>query len=384
MSYNSALGMFMLCWAWLAFNCGSAYGLTGKLWKVVAKVVVTTLQGSIGGGLSGLAISGIVKKGKYDISWIINSVLGGLVGVTASCSVTDPVESLLLGMFCGAMAVLFTPLFNRLRIDDPVGAMPVHMVVLSEFGLEEVDANLTVFLQVCGFIATLFVGILGKNDSLDQLRGHNGLMHGGGFYLIGIQMLGALCVAAWSGASTFLIVLIIDKTIGMRVDLDEEILGADLVEHDFHSDNLAERIEDAWKNEHQKPRLFKVLERIYHEIHHDHNRLLVAEKEDKLEEIVESKLSALTKKLRTGLYRAQHKFNHKVRPNSSASIKTISNSAMHQGGPMFPSPPSFSPPSATDYSLFTPPPRESVSKDAHNDGTVLVASSPTEENVFHP
>lgn len=83
----------MLCWAWLAFNCGSTFGVSGKLWKISAKVAVTTLNGSIGGGIAGLLITYIVKKGKYDVSWIVNSVLGGLVGITAVCAVSTPLVS---------------------------------------------------------------------------------------------------------------------------------------------------------------------------------------------------------------------------------------------------------------------------------------------------
>lgn len=118
--------MFMLCWAWLAFNCGSTFGVTGKLWKVAAKVSVTTLNGSIGGGCAALLLTYILTRRKFDIGHIVNGVLGGLVAITSICSISTPSECLLIGAVGGAVAVLSTPIVVKLRIDDPVGAIPVH------------------------------------------------------------------------------------------------------------------------------------------------------------------------------------------------------------------------------------------------------------------
>ena len=220
-------GTFMLWWAWLAFNCGSTFGISGVSWKTATKVAVNTINGSIGGSLAGLILSVALtwRRGKYiDIPIVICSVLGGLVGITCGCSLYTPGESILIGLVGGMIGVLLMPVMEVLRIDDPVGAVPVHLGAATW--------------------STLAVGIFGR-DEFSLLKGHSGLAQGGGFYLLGVQALGCVVVVAWAMVTTWISFFLIDRTIGIRMDLAHEIHGADWVEHRVKSESFADKMEKA-------------------------------------------------------------------------------------------------------------------------------------------
>jgi len=209
---NMILGTFILWWGWLGFNCGSTFGVQGGLWKLAGKSAVTTLNASMGGGVAGIIITLISNRGKFGVSDLCNSVLGALVGITASCAVVRPWESIVIGFIGGALAVGSTRLLDRLKIDDPVGAVSVH--------------------GISGIWGLLAVGIFMGEDNLSGLnKGNVGLIHGGGGYSLGIQAAAALSIIGWSSVTTFLVCVIIRFTIGLRMSEEQEELGADVTEH---------------------------------------------------------------------------------------------------------------------------------------------------------
>ncbi|XP_026474376.1 putative ammonium transporter 2 [Ctenocephalides felis] len=211
---NAVMGLFVLWWGWLAFNSGSTYGVSGAKWQYAARAAVTTMMGSFGGGVLGVLYSVIRNDGKLNIMDLINGVLGSLVSVTAGCFLYRTWEALLIGSIGGGIACLAMPLFDRIGVDDPVGASSVH--------------------GVAGLWGVLAVGIFGENPiPLPTTKGRSGLFKGGGWYLMGVQALACLCLATWGVFSTMLILWIIDCVIPIRMDPAEELLGADLVEHDI-------------------------------------------------------------------------------------------------------------------------------------------------------
>uniref|UniRef100_A0A1I8G053 Ammonium_transp domain-containing protein n=1 Tax=Macrostomum lignano TaxID=282301 RepID=A0A1I8G053_9PLAT len=125
---NVMLGMFMLWWGWLGFNCGSTFGIRGGKWKLAARSAVATILSSMGGGLTSLTLTFIICNKKFDIGDIVNGVLGALVAVTGMCALAHPWEAMVIGMIAGIMTTFTTRLVERLRIDDPVGVVPVHLV----------------------------------------------------------------------------------------------------------------------------------------------------------------------------------------------------------------------------------------------------------------
>lgn len=119
---NRILGLFMLWWGWLAFNCGSTYGISGDKWKFAARAAVATMNASVGGGIVATLASMATRRprGVCDVGDVINGILTALVSITASCAVATPVDALLIGALSSACAMLTVPLMERWQIDDPV------------------------------------------------------------------------------------------------------------------------------------------------------------------------------------------------------------------------------------------------------------------------
>ncbi|CAD5111269.1 unnamed protein product [Dimorphilus gyrociliatus] len=213
---NALVGMFMLWWGWLGFNCGSTFGISGGKWILAAKSAVTTINASVGGGVAGLIYSFIVNKKKFMIEDLVNSILGSLVSITASCAIVRPWESIVIGAIGALFVVSFCPLLDRLKIDDPVGAFAVH--------------------GIGGIWGMIAVGIFGDDDKIERITdGRSGLTHGGGFYLLGVQVLAIVCIVGWSGSISFILLYLINRTIGLRLSPEEEDLGSDIVEHDINT-----------------------------------------------------------------------------------------------------------------------------------------------------
>ncbi|XP_070543777.1 putative ammonium transporter 2 [Ptychodera flava] len=211
MPTNAIFGMFMLWWGWLGFNCGSTYGITGGKWKLAARSAVMTITSSIGGGIAGLLLSYVFKKRTFDITYLISGILGSLVAGTALCALAHPWEGLVIGLIGGSIACLGGEAMAKIKIDDPVGVVSVHGIA-----------------AVWGLIS---VGLFVRIDRLENISSRNGLFYGGGFYMLGVQTLTVVTIIVWTTVISAALLKILDTIIGLRVSIQEEMLGSDIVEH---------------------------------------------------------------------------------------------------------------------------------------------------------
>ena len=156
-----------------------------------------------------------LKYGKPDVSMCLNASLAGLVGITAGCDVTDALGSAIVGIVSGLLVVFGVWLLDhKLHIDDPVGAVAVHMMN--------------------GIWGTVAVGLF-ATTSVPGNDTFSGLFYGGGASLLGKQVVGVLSVAAWTAVLMTITFFIIKATIGLRVSKEEEIIGLDATEHNLPS-----------------------------------------------------------------------------------------------------------------------------------------------------
>lgn len=204
----AALGVFILWFGWFGFNPGSQLAASGsENAEAIALITVNTNLAAAAGAVAAMLLVWL-KFGKPDLSMTMNGALAGLVAITAPCAVVSPWASMVIGLIAGGLVVLGVGLLERLHIDDPVGAIPVH-------GLN-------------GMWGTLAVGIWGQK-ALGLAR--DGLLHGGGFTQLGIQLLGTLACAAFAVAAMTLVFALIKSTVGLRVAESEEVRGLDIDEH---------------------------------------------------------------------------------------------------------------------------------------------------------
>uniref|UniRef100_A0A6B2E7W1 Ammonium transporter n=1 Tax=Phlebotomus kandelakii TaxID=1109342 RepID=A0A6B2E7W1_9DIPT len=209
---NACMGLFVLWWGWLAFNSGSTYGVSGAKWQYAARAAVITMMGSFGGGTSSVMYSMFKNDGRMDVVDLINGILGALVSITAGCFLYHAWEAIVIGIIGSLLTCLTMPLFDKMAVDDPVGASSVH--------------------GVSGIWGVIAVGLFADNPvPLTTTNGRRGLFKGGGWYLLGVQSLSVLCLCAWGVLSTFALLWMINKIVPIRMDPNEELLGADLMEH---------------------------------------------------------------------------------------------------------------------------------------------------------
>ena len=204
-----ALGVFILWFGWYGFN-GAACTSTDQLASVF---LTTTIAPSIATVVC--MVFTWVKYGKPDVSMCLNASLAGLVAITAPCDVTDAFGAVVIGAVAGLLVVFGVWLLDfKLHIDDPVGAVAVHMMN-----------------GIWGTIATgLFATTTAPgNDSVV------GLFYGGGFHQLGLQLLGFASVAAWTAVTMIIVFAIIKAIFGLRVSEEEEIEGLDSTEHGLAS-----------------------------------------------------------------------------------------------------------------------------------------------------
>ena len=207
----ASLGVFLLWFGWFGFNAGSTLGVgNGDLIGLVA--MNTNLAAAAGAITAMVTVWGLF--GKPDLSMTMNGALAGLVAITAPCAFVAPWAAIVIGAIGGVVVVLGVSLLDRIRVDDPVGAVPVH-------GMN-------------GIWGTLAVGLFAKADLIAEPM-RPGLFYGGGFAQLGIQALGALTVSVFAVAAMGLVFLAIKKTIGLRVSTAEELRGLDLGEHGMES-----------------------------------------------------------------------------------------------------------------------------------------------------
>ena len=203
------LGCFILWFGWYGFN-GAACTSIEQLGSVF---LTTTVAPAIATVVC--MIFTWVRYGKPDVSMCLNASLAGLVAITAPCDVTDCLGAIIIGAVAGVLVVFGVWLLDyKLHVDDPVGAVAVHMMN--------------------GIWGTIAVGLFATpsapgNDSVV------GLFYGGGFHQLGIQLLGFVTVAAWAAICITITFMVIKSTIGLRVSEEEEIVGLDVMEHGLTS-----------------------------------------------------------------------------------------------------------------------------------------------------
>jgi Amt family ammonium transporter len=185
-------GVLILWLGWFGFNGGSVLSADPA---TTSLVLVTTCLAAAAGGVGAFALSSILYK-NYDLTMFLNGILGGLVGITAGADLMSPNEAVVIGLIAGAIIVLGVALIDRLKLDDPVGAVTVHLI--------------------CGMWGTLAVGIFGSMAGGQQFL----------YQLAGVGAAGAFCAI-----TAFIIIFTLKKTVGIRVPREEELDGLDLHEH---------------------------------------------------------------------------------------------------------------------------------------------------------
>ena len=195
----SAVGAFILWFGWFGFNPGSTLAAVGK-WDLIGQVATNTFLASAMGGIATIFYT-FLRYRKVDITMVINGVLAGLVAVTAGCNVVSPNSALLIGFVAGTIVDMAVVLVDRMKIDDPVGAIAVH--------------------GVNGFFGTIAVGLFSQK---------NGLFTTGQSDQFITQFLGVSVISICSFVVTFVVFHILKRTIGIRISHKAESAGIDAVE----------------------------------------------------------------------------------------------------------------------------------------------------------
>ncbi len=188
----AAAGVLILWLGWFGFNGGSV--LSGDP-AGTSLVLVTTSLAAAAGGMGAFVLSTILYK-NYDLTMFLNGILGGLVGITAGADLMSPNEAVIIGLLAGALIVLAVAFVDKIKLDDPVGAVAVHLI--------------------CGIFGTLAVGVFGAKAGMDQFL---------------YQLAGVGATATFCTITAFIILIVIKKTSGLRVSKEEELEGLDLHEH---------------------------------------------------------------------------------------------------------------------------------------------------------
>lgn len=196
-----ALGCFILWFAWYGFN-GAAASDPTQLAQILGTTTIAPAVATFA-----CMIFTWIRNGAPDVSMCLNASLAGLVGITAGCANVDAVGATIIGLVDGILVVIAVEFIDqKLKIDDPVGAVAVH------------GCN--------GLWGTVAVGLFDYN---------NGVFYGGGFHQLGVQVLGVVCIAAYTAVAMTIVFTILKHTIGLRVSAEEEIMGLDIAEHDLAS-----------------------------------------------------------------------------------------------------------------------------------------------------
>ncbi|VAV83051.1 Ammonium transporter [hydrothermal vent metagenome] len=189
-------GVLILWLGWFGFNGGSVLSADPALTSLV---LVTTCLAAASGGVVAALVS-FFKFKNLDLTMFLNGILGGLVGITAGADQMNPTDAILIGAIAGTIIVFAVSLIDKLKLDDPVGAIAVHLV--------------------CGIWGTLAVGIFGQLAGMNQFISQ----------LIGVASYAAICIT-----SSFVIIYIMKKTVGIRVSEKEELEGLDTHEHGMNA-----------------------------------------------------------------------------------------------------------------------------------------------------
>jgi Amt family ammonium transporter len=199
----AALGTLILWFGWFGFNPGSTLsGLNGGL---IASIAVNTHVAAAAGALTSMAVVWL-RYGRPDLSMSLNGALAGLVAVTASCAYISMASAAIIGLTAGLVVVWGVYFLDRIKLDDPVGAIPVH--------------------GFCGVWGTLAVGLFHRET---------GLFVTGSFRQLAVQAAGVLAVIAFVLITMYGVFRLIDRIWGLRVSRDEELKGLDIGEHGIES-----------------------------------------------------------------------------------------------------------------------------------------------------
>lgn len=192
----AAVGVFLLWFGWFGFNGGSVLSADPT---AVSLVFVTTALAAAGGAVGAYIASYALFK-SHDLSMVLNGILGGLVGITAGADQMGPTAAIIIGVIAGVIIPFSVVMFDRIKIDDPVGATSVHLI--------------------CGIWGTLAVGIFGAMAGLGQIL---------------TQLIGTLSICVFSFGFAFGLFYLLKMTIGIRVSEEEELKGLDLGEHEMNA-----------------------------------------------------------------------------------------------------------------------------------------------------
>ena len=200
----ATLGVFILWLGWFGFNPGSQLAISGSNADAVALVAANTNIAAAAGALAAMVAAWLFVTKKPDLPTALNGTLAGLVAITAPCAYVTPLDSVIIGVVGGVIVVFGAVWLEKLKIDDPVGAVPVHLFN--------------------GIWGTLSIGIFGT-------VGIGSFMTGDGGQQFIAQLTGVLAFGVWCLVTGFILFLVIKATNGLRVSREEEINGLDILEH---------------------------------------------------------------------------------------------------------------------------------------------------------
>ncbi len=201
----ASLGVFILWFGWFGFNAGSTLSVDDG--SLIGRIAINTNLAAAMGGIAAM-VTVWKRFGKPDLSMAMNGALAGLVAVTAPCAYVDPWAAIVIGASAGYIVIRGVEILDKLHIDDPVGAFPVH--------------------GMCGIWGTICVGIFGK-ASLGLAN--DGFVYSGNPMQLGIQMVGVVGTVAFIVIGMGIVFKLIDMTVGLRVSREEELRGLDIGEH---------------------------------------------------------------------------------------------------------------------------------------------------------
>jgi Amt family ammonium transporter len=202
----ATIGVFVLWFGWFGFNPGSTMAADPG---AIGRIAVATNTAAAAAAIAA-SVTAWMLLGKPDLSMILNGALAGLVAITAPCAFVSIPSSLIIGLMAGVLVVLSVLFFDKVKIDDPVGATSVHLV--------------------CGIFGTICVGLFAQDHFTPNTTG-NGLLFGGGAGLLMAQLAGVIGVGAFVFTVSLVFWKIIAATLGIRVSAEEEIEGLDIGEH---------------------------------------------------------------------------------------------------------------------------------------------------------
>ena len=194
----ASIGVFILWFGWFGFNPGSTLGAVGN-WELIGSVVVNTFLASASGGIATMFYT-YYSYGKIDITMVINGVLAGLVSITAGCNAVNPFSAIIIGLIAGVLVDIAVLFFDKVKIDDPVGAIAVH--------------------GINGLFGTIAVGLFANEG---------GLFFSGTTDLLITQIIGVVTIAVFSFIITFILMKLMKITVGIRITSQEEEEGIDSV-----------------------------------------------------------------------------------------------------------------------------------------------------------